>query len=629
MAIKLKTQHITNMYTPIELATTNMWYAGGHGGTVGGVTDHGYLHGLADNDHPQYLLTRDATGFISSVEKEDWQYVSDNSLSLGTGALVSLFYTSNSSDLIAVSNSTLFAISNHTHTNSGLVTAALSDHSHGPLVTAVTAGSNVSVNSASTGATIYMPAYITTAYGAAIQGSGTYNQNTGTIQFSNANGLTFGLNTNGVMTAQMEYPDQVGILGIWDGVSSLQTNSSMQFANSNGLSFGFNGSTMTASYTVPGNTVFSNSNNVEFGLSGSTITALALFEQTTQSSNIINGISILNEGNTAGELVAITSGSLYLFAGEGILLAQIDNTISIVGNTGGNYISIGGNTSGTLTEISSGTVTVAGGNNITLSQDGNAYTIIGADQGGVQTGISGIGASNATYTSGSVIFSGQNNITVGSYVSSNSQYVRLSVGNYLLTAAQVSHTHGSNVFTTSTSGVDIKISSSSNGMTMAVPAYITAALTGGSFAGTSFSTISTGGDTSATNITGTLGTNGLTLVIPKYITTAPGISHTHGSNVSLSLTNVSGAVSSASNGITLSMTGYPASSFVNVSQTGNIYFINGVNISWSSSTSGNSTTILATAGGGNYLYIADQNSNSFSSAVSGLFTTVYITTHSS
>lgn len=39
--------------------------------------------------------------------------------------------------------------------------------------------------------------------GAALQGSGTYSQNTGTVQFGNSNGVTFGLSNNGVMTASV------------------------------------------------------------------------------------------------------------------------------------------------------------------------------------------------------------------------------------------------------------------------------------------------------------------------------------------------------------------------------------------------------------------------------------------
>ena len=139
---------------------------------------------------------------------------------------------------------------------------------------------------------------------------------------------------------------------------------------------------------------------------------------------------------------------------------------------------------------------------------------------------------------------------------------------------------------------------------MVVPAYLTTAMQSASssvFAKTGFTTQSTSG----TDIVGTLNSSGLNLGVPKYLvtgaflTTAAQVSHSHG-NPTLSLSNLSGATASASNGLTLSLSGYPATSFVNVSDTHNIYFANslGSNITWGSATSSNATYIYATAGGG-------------------------------
>lgn len=97
-------------------------------------------------------------------------------------------------------------------------------------------------------------------------------------------------------------------------------------------------------------------------------------------------------------------------------------------------VSLAGNTSGALANVSTGTLILAGGNNITLSQNGNSVTISGANVGGAQTGISSVIVSDATYTSGMISFSGENNITIGSSVNANTQYIRLSVGNYITTA---------------------------------------------------------------------------------------------------------------------------------------------------------------------------------------------------
>jgi hypothetical protein len=599
MAIQLKSQHVTNMYTPIELVTTNMVYAGIGGG---GVTDHGYLHGLGDNDHPQYLMASKSSLFMTSANMSNYQLTANNSLSLGTAASESFLHTSLSSGWIAKTQSVLFALTDHTHTGIG---GAASDHSHGNVVITSTGGTLLNVQSASNGLTVAMPNYITTAYGAALKGSGTYTQNTGTIQFANSNNVTFGLSDNGVVTASIPAIGgaQTGISGIAGSAASTAVSGTVQFANANGISFGLNGNTMTASYTVPPTTVFSNSNNIEFGLNGSTITALGNFTQTTQTQNLFN---LTLSGNTAGTLAGVSSGTLTLYGGNSITLSQSGNKITIHGSAGvsnSHNVTLGGNSTSAgagYAQISTGVLTIAGGNNITLSQNGNAVTISGAAQGGVQTGVSGVGASNTTYTSGTIIWSGQNNITIGSFVNGASQYVRLSVGNYLTTGADVSHTHGSNISFGNTSNSTenvVRASSSSNGLTMVIPSYLTTAALSQNTS--NYAGISTGSQsTVGSDVKVTLNTLGLNLGIPKFVTNTSAGAHTHGSNVSLNLTNLSGAASSASDGLTLSLTGYPATSFVNVSDAGTLYFGGGSNINWTSSVDGKSTTIMATAGGG-------------------------------
>jgi len=56
-----------------------------------------------------------------------------------------------------------------------------------------------------TGSTIGISVAAGGGGGAAIQGSGTYNQSTGTVQFANSNNVTFGLSSNGVMTASASF----------------------------------------------------------------------------------------------------------------------------------------------------------------------------------------------------------------------------------------------------------------------------------------------------------------------------------------------------------------------------------------------------------------------------------------
>jgi hypothetical protein len=617
MPIQLKSQNVTNMYTPIELVTTNVALVGGN--TGGGVTDHGYLHGLGDNDHPQYLLSSRSSLLIPVANSSIFQPVSNSSLSLGTGATVSFEHTSASTKFIAFTNSSLLQpVSNSTlslaKSESSLFINlsnstkwALSDHSHGNVNVASVTGTQITAASASTGLTLGVPNFLTTAYGAGLKGSGSYVQNTGTIEFSNANGVTFGLGTDGIMTASIPAIGgaQTGISSIYDGNSSVVTQGAIKFNNSNGISFGFNGSTLTASYSTH---VFSNSNNVEFGTNGSTVTALALFNQTLQTSNVHN-ISLDTNGNTSGTVAEISSGTLTLAGGNNITLSQSGNKVVIVGPStlpGGVAASIAGNSTSSgsgYSNITSGTLYLAGGNNITLSQDGAHITISGANIGGAQTGISGIGASDRTYSSGTVIWSGQNNITIGTYATGDSQYVRLSVGNYLTTAAQSDHTHS---------------------QYQSTGAYLTTAMQSASssvFAKTGFSSQSTTG----TDIVGTLNTSGLNLGVPKWLTTAAVSTHIHG-NVSLSLTNLSGTYSSASDGLTLSMTGYPATSFVNVSNYTPAYFSNSNGVTFGSSINGVSTTVTANMGIGS-VYMADSlGSNiTWGSSATGSSTYIYAT----
>lgn len=152
-----------------------------------------------------------------------------------------------------------FAVTNHTHSQY-LTTAMLSNYtsafeytSHtsaitsnaihssqtGSVIFASSLNSNVTWTSTYSGNSTYLGASVNTVGGtavggAALQGSGTYTQNSGTIRFANSNGITFGL-TNNQMTA------------------SVGNNAgSMYFNDINGVTFGIssntnNQSTITAS----------------------------------------------------------------------------------------------------------------------------------------------------------------------------------------------------------------------------------------------------------------------------------------------------------------------------------------------------------------------------------------------
>jgi len=104
--------------------------------------------------------------------------------------------------------------------------------------------------------------------GVAIAAGGS-TASSGTVKFSNAHGVSFGMAGSNV-------------------TASVLPQTSFIFSNANGLVFGTSGSTITGSYTVPSTVpltvsagslstianglTFSNSNGVSFGLNGLTIT---------------------------------------------------------------------------------------------------------------------------------------------------------------------------------------------------------------------------------------------------------------------------------------------------------------------------------------------------------------------
>ncbi len=89
--------------------------------------------------------------------------------------------------------------------------------------------------------------------------------------------------------------------------------------------------------------------------------------------------------------------------------------------------------------------------------------------------IAGVVASDATYTSGTIYFSGQNNLTVGSSVNGASQYVRLSVGNYLTTAMASNRGSDFVAATAAFAGTSASGTIASNGISVSIGPYLTTA----------------------------------------------------------------------------------------------------------------------------------------------------------
>jgi hypothetical protein len=116
--------------------------------------------------------------------------------------------------------------------------------------------------------------------------AGTQTQTSGTVIWSNSNGVSFGLNA-GTLTASVAAGGDGGV-AVSAGTAS-QSTGTVIFSNSNGITFGLSAGTLTGSVAgasagiaavsggttlaTSGTLVFSNANGVTFGVNGNTITA--------------------------------------------------------------------------------------------------------------------------------------------------------------------------------------------------------------------------------------------------------------------------------------------------------------------------------------------------------------------
>jgi hypothetical protein len=261
--------------------------------------------------------------------------------------------------------------------------------------------------------------------------AGTQSVSTGTVVFSNSNGISFGMSGSNTVTASYTVPaDQTGISGIQVS-DTTYTSGTITFQNANGISFGSSGANgISASYTVPAQSTqpvaasasngsfafstlnFSNANNVTFGTSaGGIITASVAAGG--------GGAVVSNAIQSVGSATGSGTNTSRFAADDHVHAGVFSMGVSTAGNTLNN------------TRVDVGQFVLQGGNNVTLSQitaAGGLNTIVfsGPNAGGAQTGISGIVVSDTTYTSGTVSFSNAGNITISSSVNGATQYIKLS-----------------------------------------------------------------------------------------------------------------------------------------------------------------------------------------------------------
>lgn len=233
-------------------------------------------------------------------------------------------------------------MSNYQPAGAYLTTAAQVSHSHGNPTLALT-GLNGTTASGSNGLTLSLSA--NAGGGGVALSVGTNSFSTGTIQFANSNGVTFGMDTNGVVTATVVPGSAAGIAALAAG-GATNTSGTVVFGNSNNISFLTTNGSIVASYADP------------------------------------DAWSILGNTLGASNTLALTNGTLFLAGGNNITLSQNGSTLTIQGESCVERMIIANTSGGTTGTIANSTdVYLYGGANVTLSMSNNSVTVNAAAGG--------------------------------------------------------------------------------------------------------------------------------------------------------------------------------------------------------------------------------------------------------
>lgn len=295
--------------------------------------------------------------------------------------------------------------------------------------------------------------------GVALQGSGTYSQNTGTVQFVNSNGVTFGLSTN-QMTASVK-TDYAGT-----GFTSTTTAGTAITAalGTNGLSMAvpafvttFDATSGRAGTGFTSTTTAGTAITAALGTNGLSMAvpqyittyvndltsgrAGTGFTSTTTAGTAITAALGTNGLSMAVPAFVTTYDATSGRAGTGTTLALTNLSGTLNVGTNGVALSLNnpddhfygwnlvGNTAGTtsLSLTTEAPIYFSGGNNITLSGNSNTIVIQGA-AGGAGGDIGIADGNGVTITSGTVVFSNSNGVSFGLAGSTMTGSVNLGAG---------------------------------------------------------------------------------------------------------------------------------------------------------------------------------------------------------
>jgi hypothetical protein len=385
--------------------------------------------------------------------------------------------------------------------------------------------------------------------GVAIEGSGSYMQDTGTVKFSNTPEIRFGLATNGIMTASHNALAS-SLTTQFVGTGTTLTNASATL-NSNGMQLNIpegkiyfmdaDGVSWNSSISALSTSISASVNTVGSGGGGAALKGSGVYTQNTGTIEFANSNDI-TFGLTDNQMTASFSQSThehpYLDSGDSTYY-QTSNLSSVFLTTAALSSHSHGDVTLELTNLTGTISSASSGITLSLSADNAAAA---------QTAISGIGiradisetSLNTTYTSGTVIWQGNQFISISHSTNGASQYVLLSVDNYLTTAMASnaeSNFAGLGETTATTAGSDLKMTVDSQGVNIAFPKWITTYA--GGDAGAGLNSAITGGSM-------TVNTSGISINLPAYLTTAMASNESH-----------------------YSATSQFSASFINTGQTGN------------------------------------------------------------
>ncbi len=473
--------------------------------------------------------------------------------------------------------------------------------------------------------------------------AGTQTATSGTVNFANSNGITFGMSGSSQITASFSQSVQTQASGniVGSGFTSTTTAGTaiVGTQNSAGLSLGVPAylTTQSVQTQASGNiarTGFTSTTTTGTAVVGTLNTSglslgipayLTTQSVQTQASGAIAGTGFTST-TTAGTAITAALGTnglnmaipAYLTAAAGGGAGNFNLSGATSGNTtaSGSTINLSGinitlsGTNGSQIAISApATSALIAGNNISLSTNGSTISVLAQAVA--------IGASTQTATSGTINFVNSNGITFG--MSGSNQIT----ASYTQSNQAFSASGGSSTFQTLNFANSNGVTFSNSGGSV-VASYTVPATTG--FAGTGFTSTTVTG----TDVQGTLSTNGLSLAVPAYLTAAAG-----GGGIAAAAgtqTATSGTINFVnSNGITFGMSGssqITASYTVPTVPTSYVSNVNGssgqislnVGSSLSSSTAGSSITfglasnITTALQSANANYLTSQSNQAFSAS---------------